>query len=255
MCTSTVWAFLRRFFRNYEFTALITVISRNSVSPPDLTGDTPVFDVLKPVKVNLVKTLRYETKFTGLQCVDRRFCKLIHLYKPLLFDQRLNGCTTTVMCSYCMHVRNNLYKVSLLIKISYDCFSRLVTIHSCVFSALLVNCCIIVHDIDFRKVMTLSYFEIVRVMCRCDLNSTCSEFFVYIIVCNDRNLTIYKRKDCHLSYDIFVSLIIRVNGDCCISKQCLRTCCCNLKETVCSGDRVLNMPEVSVLILMLYLCV
>ena len=69
MCTSTVWAFLRRFFRNYEFTALITVISRNSVSPPDLTGDTPVFDVLKPVKVNLVKTLRYETKFTSLQCV------------------------------------------------------------------------------------------------------------------------------------------------------------------------------------------
>ena len=28
MCTSTVWAFLRRFFRNYKFTALITVISR-----------------------------------------------------------------------------------------------------------------------------------------------------------------------------------------------------------------------------------
>ena len=218
MCTSTVWAFLRRFFRNYKFTALITVISRNSVSPPDLTGDTPVFDILKPVKVNLVKTLRHETKLAGLQCIDRRFCKLIHLYKPLLFDQWLNCCTTTVMCSYCMHVRNNLYKVSLLIKICYDCLSGLVTIHSCVFSTLLVNCRIIVHDVDLRKVVTLSYLEVVRVMCRCDLNSTCSEFFVYIIIRNDRDLTVYKWKDCHLSYDIFVSLIIRVNSNCCISK-------------------------------------
>ena len=255
MCTSTVWAFLRRFFRNYKFTALITVISRNSVSPPDLTGDTPVFDILKPVKVNLVKTLRHETKLAGLQCIDRRFCKFFHLYEPLLFDQRLNCCTTTVMSSYCMHVRNNLYKVSLLIQICYDCLSGLVTIHSCVFSTLLIDRSIIIHDVDLRKIMTLSYFEIIRVMCRCDLNSTCSEFFIYIIIRNDWDLTIYKRKDCHLSYDIFVSLIIRVNGDRCISKQCLRTCCCNLKETVCSGDRVLNVPEVSVLILMLYLCV
>ena len=255
MCTSTVWAFLRRFFRNYKFTALITVISRNSVSPPDLTGDTPVFDVLKPVKINLVKTLRHETKLAGLQCIDRRFCKFFHLYEPLLFDQRLNCCTTTVMSSYCMHVRNNLYKVSLLIQICYDCLSGLVTIHSCVFSTLLIDRSIIIHDVDLRKIMTLSYFEIIRVMCRCDLNSTCSEFFIYIIIRNDWDLTIYKRKDCHLSYDIFVSLIIRVNGDRCISKQCLRTCCCNLKETVCSGDRVLNVPEVSVLILMLYLCV
>ena len=60
MCTSTVWAFLRCFFRNYNFSALITVISRNSVSPPDLSGNTPVFDVLKPVQINLVKTLRYK---------------------------------------------------------------------------------------------------------------------------------------------------------------------------------------------------
>ena len=218
MCTSTVWAFLRCFFRNYEFTTLIAVISRDSVSPPDLTGNTPVFDVLKPVKVDFVKALRYETKLASLQCVDRRFCKLIHLYEPLLFDQWLNCCTTTIMCSYCMHVRNNLYKVSLLIQICYDCLSGLVTIHSCVFSTLLIDCRIIVHDVDLRKVVTLSYLEVVRVMCRCNLNSTCSEFFVYIIIRNDRNLTVYKRKDCHLSYDIFVSLIIRVNSNCCISK-------------------------------------
>ena len=255
MCTSTVRAFLRCFFCNYEFTALITVISRDSVSPPDLTGDTPVFDVLKPVKINLVKTLRHETKLAGLQCIDRRFCKFFHLYEPLLFDQRLNCCTTTVMSSYCMHVRNNLYKVSLLIQICYDCLSGLVTIHSCVFSTLLIDRSIIIHDVDLRKIMTLSYFEIIRVMCRCDLNSTCSEFFIYIIIRNDWDLTVCKRKDRHLSYDIFVSLIIRVNGDCCISEQCLRTCCCDLKETVCSGDRILDVPEVSVLILMLYLCV
>ena len=246
-------AFLRHLSCHNKFTALITVVSRNPMSPPDLTGNTPVLDILEPVQINLVKTLRYKPQLSCLQCIDRRFCKLIHLDKPLLFDQWLYCCTTPVMSSYSMHMWNNFYKVSLLIQICHDRFSCLIAIHSCIFSTLFIDRCIIVHDVDLRKVMTLSNLEIVRIMCRSDLNSTCSKLFVYIIISNDRNLTVYKWKDCHLSYDILISLIIRVYGDRGISQQRLRMGRCNFKETVRSGNRIFDMPEMSVLILMLHL--
>ena len=114
---------------------------------------------------------------------------------------------------------NNFYQVSLLFQVSYHGFSCFVAVHSGIFSTiLLIDRCIIVHDVDLRQVVTFSDFKVVRVMCRCDLNRTCSEFFVYIVVGNDRNLSVCQRQFTHFSYDVFVSFIIRVNCDCSISK-------------------------------------
>ena len=187
-------AFLRHLSCHNKFTALITVVSRNPMSPPDLTGNTPVLDILEPVQINLVKTLRYKPQLSCLQCIDRRFCKLIHLDKPLLFDQWLYCCTTPVMSSYSMHMWNNFYKVSLLIQICHDCFSCLIAIHACIFSTMFIDCRIIVHDIDLRQVVTFSNFKVIRVMRWCNLHRTCSKFFVYIVVCHNRNLFIYQWK-------------------------------------------------------------
>ena len=61
MCASAFRAFLRCAVSNYYFTTLVAVISRNSVSPPDLAGNTPVTDILKPVQVDLIETFRNES--------------------------------------------------------------------------------------------------------------------------------------------------------------------------------------------------
>ena len=224
------------------------------MSPPDLSGYAPVTDILKPVQVNLIKTLWYKLKLTILDRLNGWFCKLFHLYEPLLFDHWLYRCMTSVVSSYIMRMWNNFYKISLLFQILYHSFSCFVAIHACIFSTiLLIDRSIIIHDVKFWQIVTFSNFKVVRVMCRCDLNSTCSELFVYVVICNNRNLTVCQWQLTHLSNDIFISLIIRVNCNCSISQKSLRTCCCNLKETVCSYDWVLNVPEESVLLFMFYL--
>ena len=191
MFTSTLRTYVRHLSCNYEFTALVTVISRNSVSPPDLSGNTPVTDIFKPVQINLIETLRYELKLSGLNRFNCRFCKLLHADEPLLFYHRLYGCMTSVMGSYIMRMRNNFHKISLFLKICNHCFSCLIAIHACIFSTIfLIDGCIVIHHIDFRKVVTFSNFKVIRVMRRCNLYSTGSEFFIYIIIRNDRNLTI-----------------------------------------------------------------
>ena len=162
-----------------------------------------------------------------------------------------------VMCSYVMRMWNNFYQVSLLFQVSYHCFSCFVAVHSGIFSTiLLIDRCIIVHDVDLRQVVTFSDFKVVRVMCRCDLNRTCSEFFVYIFIGDHRNLSVCERKLQHLADEILVALIFRIYGNSSITQQGFRTCSCNLYETsLFPYDRVINVPEKSILILMLNFCI
>src|SRR5699024_4880832 len=65
-------AALRTFFRcilcNDDLAAIFTVVSRNTMTPPQLTGDTPVFDVFHPVEIGLVHTL-WNTSKTGVSPV------------------------------------------------------------------------------------------------------------------------------------------------------------------------------------------
>ena len=157
------------------------------------------------------------------------------------------------MGSYIMRVRNHLHKITLLLQILDDSFPCLITLHPGVPAALFVDGRVVVHNIDLRQVMTLPDFEIIWVMGRRDLNRTGSEFLVYIIICHDRNLSVHKRQKRFLSYDILVSVVVRMYGNGGISKHRLRTGCRNLKELICSHDRILDMPEESVLLLMLNL--
>ena len=104
--------------------------------------------------------------------------------------------------------------------------------------------------------MSLSNLKVVRVVCRSDLYASGSEFLVNILVCNYRDLSVCERKLQHFAYDVFVALIIRVYCNCSISKKCLWTGSCDLYEfALFSNNRVIDVPEKSVLILMLNLCI
>lgn len=60
--------------------------------------------------------------------------------------------------------------------------------------------------------MSLTNLEIVRVMCRSNLNYTCTEFLVNIRISNDRYCSVCKWKFNFLSYKVCVSFIIRINS-------------------------------------------
>ena len=256
MCTSAFRAFFRHFSCHDHFTTLITVVRRDSVSPPELTGNTPVTDIFQPVQICLSEACRNKFQFSWFQSIDCSLCHFIHAYKPLWFDHRLYGCAATVMCADTVAVRNNLNEKSLCLKVCYHCLTCLVAVHACIFTAKRIDGCIVIHDIDFFKVVALAYLEVIRVMCRCDLNASCSEFLVNIFICDNRDLTVSQRQFQHLADQVFVSFILRVYCNCSISKKCFRTGSCNLyKSSLFSHDRVIDVPEKSVLILMLYFCI
>ena len=160
------------------------------------------------------------------------------------------------MSTHTVIVRNYFHQKSQCIQIGNHGFTCLVTIHTCVFATQRVDSSIIIQDIDFFQVMTFTNFKVIRVMCRCDLYAACSEFFVYIFVCDHRDLSVCKRQLQHFADDVFVSFVIRVNCYCSITEKCLRTCCGDFyKSSFFSYNRIINVPEKSILILMLNFCI
>ena len=79
------------------------------MSPPQLTADTPVADVIRPVEIVLLHTLGDQLDLTIFHCFSCRFDQFIHLNEPLVFYHRLDGGLTTVMCTDIVAVILNAY--------------------------------------------------------------------------------------------------------------------------------------------------
>ena len=98
------------FFRCFchYITAFRQEISRNPVSPPQLTADTPVLDILQPVTIRILIFRRIEFQ---LIIHDRRqghICKVLHLQEPLhrqlRFDSHIGTFRETNLVGVCFYL-------------------------------------------------------------------------------------------------------------------------------------------------------
>ena len=108
--------------------------------------------------------------------------------------------------------------------------------------------------------MALTYFEVVRIVSRSNLNYTCTKFHIYIAILNHRDFTLYYRKPYCLALKIGISLILWIYRYSCISKHGLRTGGSKFKEVGCARlpvfhNRVFDMPEMPCLFLVLNLSI
>lgn len=74
------------------------------MSPPELSGNTPVPDIVCPVKIGLFHAGRNQLDLSVTDSLCRRLYELVHFHKPLLLDHGLNGGLTSVMGSYIMGI-------------------------------------------------------------------------------------------------------------------------------------------------------
>ena len=149
MSTSALRTFFGRFLCNDCFSAR-AIICGNSVSPPKLSGNTPVADVVGPVKVCLFHSLGDQLDITALNRFYRRLNELVHFNKPLLLDHGFDGSFTSVMRTYVVRIILDSYKQSHFVQFLNNGFSCFIAIHTAELTAIFVDSSIIVHNIDFR---------------------------------------------------------------------------------------------------------
>ncbi len=99
----------RRWAHGYnQLIAIFTGPGWDTMPPPYLPGDAPVFDIVHPFKICLGPDIRYDTGGTCLDRSNRLFCQRLDLDKPLLGEIGLNGCSTSIAMPHTMLVGLNL---------------------------------------------------------------------------------------------------------------------------------------------------
>ena len=116
------------------------------------------------------------------------------------------------MCPYIVGIVLNSHKQAHPVKLFHDLPSRLIAVQPPVFAAVFSYCCIIIHNIDFRQIVTFPHFEIVGVMGGRDFDYSGTELHIHIRIPYDGNLSVHNRQH-NLSPDQRpVSVIIGVHS-------------------------------------------
>jgi hypothetical protein len=85
--------------------AIVAVPDRDAVPPPQLARDAPILDVLQPVKVNLLETLRDNLDAPVADGGQRGFCQRLDLDEPLLRNHRLDDLAAALGTRHVERVR------------------------------------------------------------------------------------------------------------------------------------------------------
>ena len=175
-----------------HLTAVIAVIGRDTVSPPELSGDTPVTDIVGPVIVHGFRTFGDELNRPVLDGLFCRLNQLVHLDEPLLFNHRFDGHVTTFVRADIMRVVFDAHEESHLVQFFDNLFACGIALHTRKLAAVFVDGRIVIHNIDFRQVMTFADLKVVGVVRRRNLDNAGTKLHVDVRICHNRNLSLDK---------------------------------------------------------------
>mmetsp|Transcript_15190 Transcript_15190/g.16897 ORF Transcript_15190/g.16897 Transcript_15190/m.16897 type:complete len:238 (-) Transcript_15190:959-1672(-) len=190
-------------------------ISRASVSPPQLTGDTPILDILQPIVPGLFVMLRNQLEITISDGGNSSSSQIVAFHPPLRFDHGFNDILTSGAKTNSHGVGFITSQESQGFQICSQSLSGFESGQVLELPTQLVDETIFSENVDFLQIVLDSGLEIVGVMSGGDLDSSGTEFGVDQFVIGDNNhLSVGSiRMDKLLTDQMSVSLILRMDGD------------------------------------------
>ena len=241
------------------------VVSRNAMPPPELTGNAPILDVLHPVEVDLRPAVRDELHLAGLDRGDRGLGERLHLDEPLLGETRLDDLVAAVAVPDLVVEVFDVVEEPARLEVLDDDLAALPAVHAAVFRAgELVHVSVVGHDVDLLEVVALADEEVVRIVRRRDLHDARTELAVNVVVADHGDLAARQRQDHGLADKVRIALVLRIHRNGRIARQRLRTrrrdhhvVLVRLARRTfrAPDDRILDVPEVTVVRLVLDLVV
>ena len=228
-----------------HFAAVLTVERRNAVTPPQLTGDTPVVYIFHPAQVGLGEAVGHELGLALVYYVHRGLGERRHLDEPLRRGHRLNGGAAAVAGAYVVLVVLNLDQPAAFLKVLYNRLAALVAVHALVLAAVCVDGRVLVEHENLLEVMALTHLEVVRVVARRNLNTAGAELHINVLVTENRNLAVHDREDAGLADEVLVALVVRVDSNAGIAHEGLRTGGRNHQLARAVRQRIADVPQLA----------
>ena len=250
---AALFALGRIFAIHVDMTALVAVPSGDLMTPPQLTGDAPVMDILHPVDIGLGKALGNELDGVVLHHADGLLSQRLHLHEPLGGDQGLHVVVAAIAGAHIVAVGHGLDEVALGLQIGNDGLAALVAIHAVILAAVFVDLTVIGDAADNLKVVAQTHLEVVGVMGGGHLHRAGTETDLAVLVTHDGDLAVHDRQDAGLADEVLEVLILGVHGNAGIAHHGLGTGGGHHDVTAAIGERIADMPQVAGLLGVLHL--
>src|SRR4030043_442230 len=209
--------------RGSHLGAILTIPYRDAVPPPQLSADTPVPDVLRPVKICLGEAFRNYGDPAVLNSLDGGFSQRLCSDEPLQADLGFNHRLATTTMSYRVRVGLDFLQKSFVFQVSQHLISTGEPFQSLVGTSVFIHSGIGVHDIYQGQIMSLSYLEVREVMGGRYLQGSGAERSINSSIGNYGNSSIYDRKSDILAYEILVALVLGIYRHSRVAQESLRS--------------------------------
>ena len=190
----------------------LDVVGRNAMTPPQLSADAPVLNVLQPVLISVLVFCRIEFNLVVHHWRQGDVGKVFHLEEPLQRKSRLNGCIWIALrISHLVDIFLNTFHQACGLEVFYNLLAAVEAVHADIERRGFGYCAVGIEDVDGFQIVSLTQHVVVGVMCRSNLQTTCTKFNLHISVFNDPDLSAHKRYNDTLAFQPLVLWVFRVD--------------------------------------------
>eukprot|EP01137_Pigoraptor_chileana_P033897 Opistho-2@25586 len=200
-------------------------VGGNAVAPPQLARDAPVPDVLQPSVPRLFVHVGNDPQLLGdahgIDCAARHF---VRADIPLRLHERLNNVLCATANGDDHRVVLDIAEEALLLECLEDGNTRVKPLHSLELRAIVVDCAVVVENVDDGEVVAHADLKVIEVVPGGDLHRTSAKRGVHKAVGNDGNGVSRERMADALAVEMRVACVLWVDGDGSVSEHGLNTC-------------------------------
>ena len=247
------------------------------MAPPQLTADAPVAGALHPVHIVLGEALGHELDLALFHALDGGLCQRLHLHEPLLGHHGLNGGVAAVAGADLVLQGLDLLQEAALFQVRQDGLAGLQGSHTSILAAVqhlgLVDgvlaggeqgiggslvgsaghVAVVGEHAHDGQVMAQADLKVVGVVGRGDLHDTGALGHIGVLVADDGNLLVQQGQHHMAAVEMGVPGVLAVDGHSGIAQHGLRAGGGQLQHLAGLLDRVQQVPEAAVLLLVLHL--
>ncbi len=238
--------------------ALFAVEHRDTMTPPQLTRDAPVFEILHPGKVGLRPTRGVERNGAGGDGLGRRAFELVDRHEPLLGQPGLKRRVAAVAVHDGMVVVLHVIEQPVFLEPCHHGLTALVAAHAAESAVTFDHMGRFVEDVDLLKTVALAHGVVVGVVSWGDLHEARTETGIDVEIGEDGDIAIDDRKLHRGADELVLVVVLRTDRNTRVSEHGLGTRGGN-DDVILTvdgfGERVAQMPQMPILFLVLGLIV
>ena len=161
-----------------NFTWNLYKIGWDSVTPPELSTDAPVLDVLKPSEPCLLFAFWNDCQFLASDSFTSSSCHIFAIDIPLWFQVRFDDVSSLCACSDPHSIWLLFSQKAFFLESFSNSFSGIKSHHALEFSSNMVDATIFIEDINELKIVTFTALVIIWIVGWSNLHSTSSKVHV-----------------------------------------------------------------------------